>query len=83
MTSCYLQDPINGNDECDVIGRQAHWCQNDHHGNQTSLRNPRRPNASSRSRNAVGNRRFNRKRRRSERNGFRSQELWAQVEKEK
>lgn len=83
MTSCNLQDPINGNDECDVIRRQAHWCQNDHHGNQTSLRNPRCPNAGSRSCDAVGNRRCNSEQRRSERNVFRSQEFLAQIEERK
>lgn len=30
---CCLQDPVDGHDECDVIWRQAHRCQYDHHGN--------------------------------------------------
>lgn len=34
----HLQDPINGHNQCDVIGRQAHRGEDDHHGNQSSLR---------------------------------------------
>lgn len=51
---CHLQDPVDGHDERDVIWRQAHWCQYDHHGNQTGLRDPRCPDASSCSCDAAG-----------------------------
>lgn len=55
----YLQDPVDGHNQCDVIRRQAHRSQHYYHGNQTSLRNPRCTDASSRSCDAV--RRFRQK----------------------
>lgn len=35
--SFYSQSPVDGNDESDVIGGQAHRGQYDHHGNKASL----------------------------------------------
>lgn len=36
----YLQSPINSNDESDVISGQTHRGQHDHHGYESSLRDP-------------------------------------------
>ena len=51
-----LQDPVNCHDERDVIRRQTHWCQYDHHGNQAGLRDAGRTKAGSCSGDAAGNR---------------------------
>lgn len=52
----YSQKPVHRDDECDVIRGQAHRCQHNDHGDQTSLRNPSCPNACSRGRDAVDKR---------------------------
>lgn len=42
----HLQEPINSNDQGDVIGRKAHRGQHNYHGDQSSLGDPSCSNAS-------------------------------------
>ena len=40
MESKDSQSPVHGDDQCDVIGGQAHRGQHDHHGDEAGLRDP-------------------------------------------
>lgn len=47
------QEPVDGDDQGDILGGQAHGTQHDHHGHQAGLRHPRGSNAGRRGRDAA------------------------------